>query len=84
MVGPPPETEVARARRQEREGVPAAMRKKIVTLTGGKRRDKIRNLLGTNFVSLIQKGGKLELATVDDIPPGLLIRIQRIWEHEEA
>ena len=83
MVGPPPESRAAQAKREKNEGVPASLRNKVTTLTGGKRRERIRELLGSNFVSMEQKKGELEIVTSDDIPPGQLKRIEKIWKMDE-
>ena len=52
-------------------------------LTQGKRRDRIKAILGDNIVGLRQCGGKIELLTKEEIPPGLRERIEKIWRRDE-
>ena len=52
-------------------------------LTQGKRRDRIKAILGDNFVGLRQCGGEIEILTKDEIPPEVRERIEKVWRSEE-
>ena len=53
------------------------------TLTQGKRRDRIKAILGDNFAGLRQCGGEIEILTKDEIKPAVRERIEKIWRREE-
>jgi len=53
-----------------------------VTIHNTSRRDKIKEILGDNFVGLRQCGPTLDLYTKEKIVPGILERIERIWRNE--
>jgi len=52
-------------------------------LTQGKRRNRIKAILGKNFVGLRQCGGEIDILTKDEIPPGVRERIEKIWRRDE-
>jgi len=54
-----------------------------IVLTQGKRRDRIKAILGDNFVGLRQRGGEIEILTRDEIPPGVRERIEKVWRRDE-
>lgn len=55
----------------------------VVKLTQGKRRDRIKAILGDNLVGFRQSGGEIEILTKDTIPPGVRERIEKIWRRDE-
>jgi len=54
-----------------------------IVLTQGKRRDRIKAILGDNLVGVRQCGGKIEILTKDEIPHGVKERIEKIWRRDE-
>lgn len=54
-----------------------------IVLTQGKRRDRIKAILGDNLVGIRQCGGKLDVLTKGEIPPGLRDKIEKIWRRDE-
>ena len=54
-----------------------------IVLTQGKRRDRIKAILGDSFVGLRQRGGEIEILTKAEIPPGVRERIEKVWRREE-
>ena len=58
-------------------------RHRHTVLTQGNRRSRITAELGDNFVGIRQCGDKIEILTKDDISPGVMAKIEKIWRHEE-
>jgi len=52
-------------------------------LTQGKRRDRIKAILGDNFVGLRQCGGEIEILTKNELTHKVRERIEKIWRREE-